>query len=340
MGDFTKYLIIGGTGSFGNSMVQRLIKEDVDEIRILSRDEKKQDEMRLRYKDTRLKFYIGDIRDSESLIDAVEGVEVIFHAAALKQVPSAEFFPLEVVKTNILGTNNVIETSIRYGVKKLILLSTDKAAYPITAMGISKAMMERIAFAKSRLQVNKTTKIIVVRYGNVIGSRGSVIPLFINQIKNQKPITLTDPNMTRFIMSLFDAIDLVFYAINNGESGDLFVYVAPSVKISDLADAVIHLMGSDSGIQIIGPRHSEKTHETLLTLEEVSNSNKLGNFVRIPIDARGQDYSSYEVIGDKKLDDKFSLTSNNTKLLTKEEIIDVLKRNSEIIELLDGYPSV
>jgi UDP-glucose 4-epimerase len=322
------FLITGGTGSFGHAVLDRLVKDGAREIRIFSRDEKKQDDMRKRYKLQQLKFYIGDIRDKDSLSNAMVGVDYVFHAAALKQVPSAEFFPLEAVKTNIIGTENVLDACIRFGVKKVICLSTDKAAYPINAMGISKAMMERVAVAKSRTIKDKGTIICITRYGNVMASRGSVIPLFIDQAKRNEALTVTDPSMTRFLMTLEQAVDLVLFAFNHGNQGDLFVQKSDSVNLLDLAEAVIHVFGSKSEIRIIGPRHAEKNYETLLTKEEALISQEQGNYFRVPLDDRDLNYERYLVEGQHKLIKALEYNSSNTKLLTKNEIINLLQNNN------------
>ncbi|MFU8795557.1 MAG: polysaccharide biosynthesis protein, partial [Dethiobacteria bacterium] len=286
-------LVTGGTGSFGNAVLDRFLDSDIGEIRIFSRDEKKQDDMRKKYCNNKLKFYLGTVRDRKSVQNAMHGVDYIFHAAALKQVPSCEFFPIEAVNTNILGTENVLTAAIEEGVKKVVCLSTDKAAYPVNAMGISKAMMEKVFTAKSRTVSADRTLICGVRYGNVICSRGSVVPLFIEQVKNGENITLTDPGMTRFIMTLDEAIDLILYTFQHAESGDLMVQKADSCYIGDLAQAVKEIFNVDSKIDIIGTRHGEKTHEVLLTREESSKAVDLGNFFRVPADNRDLNYAIY-----------------------------------------------
>jgi UDP-glucose 4-epimerase len=313
-------LITGGTGSFGNAVMNRFLDTDIKEIRIFSRDEKKQDDMRKKYKNDKLKFYIGDVRDLASVKNAMHGVDYIFHAAALKQVPSCEFFPLEAVKTNVLGTDNVLTAAIEYGVKKVICLSTDKAAYPINAMGISKAMMEKVFVAKSRTVDPERTLICGTRYGNVMASRGSVIPLFIDQIKNGQPLTVTDPNMTRFLMSLEEAVELVVFAFQNAKAGDIMVQKSPASTIGDLAQAVKELFNADNEIKIIGTRHGEKHYETLLTKEEYLVAEDLGGFFRVPADQRDLNYDKYFVEGNKELSTVEEYNSNNTQILTVEEI--------------------
>jgi UDP-N-acetylglucosamine 4,6-dehydratase/5-epimerase len=328
------FLITGGTGSFGHAVVHRLIQEGAKEIRIFSRDEKKQDDMRKEYKLDQLKFYIGDVRDKASIKNAMNGVDYVFHAAALKQVPSAEFFPLEAVKTNVLGTENVLDASIEAGVKKVICLSTDKAAYPINAMGISKAMMERVAIAKSRTVDSNKTTICVTRYGNVMASRGSVIPLFVDQIKKQESLTVTEPSMTRFLMSLDEAVDLVLFAFENGQQGDLFVQKSPSATIGDLAESLIEIFQSKSKIQVIGSRHAEKMYETLLTKEESFVAKKIGNYFQVPADNRDLNYDKFFVQGQKSLSESEEYNSINTKRLSKPEIKEILLKNSFIQKAL------
>ena len=317
-------LITGGTGSFGNAVLNRFLNTDIGEIRIFSRDEKKQDDMRhefqLKMPDVadKIKFYIGDVRDLRSVRDAMHGVDYIFHAAALKQVPSCEFFPSEAVRTNIIGTENVLTAAIDAGVKSVICLSTDKAAYPINAMGLSKALEEKIAIAKSRTSDN--TKICCTRYGNVMCSRGSVIPLWIDQIRNGQPITLTEPNMTRFIMSLEEAVDLVLFAFEHGENGDLLIQKAPACTIQTLAEAVCELFGGKKeNIKVIGIRHGEKIYETLLTNEECAKAVDLGNFYRVPADNRGLNYDKYFKDGDDKRNVLTEFNSNNTCMLNVEQ---------------------
>jgi UDP-glucose 4-epimerase len=312
-------LITGGTGSFGNAVLQRFLATDhFNEIRIFSRDEKKQDDMRNQLKNPKLKFFIGDVRDYDSVEPATRGVDYIFHAAALKQVPSCEFFPMQAVKTNVEGTQNVIRAAGFNGVKKVICLSTDKAAYPINAMGISKAMMEKVAIAESRNLQNTT--VCLTRYGNVMASRGSVIPLFINQIKSGIPLTITDPNMTRFLMSLNDAVDLVLFAFENGNQGDLFVNKAPAATIRDLAKALKELAKVDNDIKIIGTRHGEKLYETLCTREEMVKAEDMGDFYRIPADNRDLNYSIYFSEGEKNIAEIEDYHSHNTERLNVEGV--------------------
>ena len=319
-------LITGGTGSFGNAVLNRFLKTDIGEIRIFSRDEKKQDDMRHEFQARmpevaeKIKFYIGDVRDIQSLKNAMHGVDYIFHAAALKQVPSCEFFPIEAVKTNVLGTENVLTAAIEAGVKNVVCLSTDKAAYPVNAMGTSKAMMEKVIVAKSRTVSPDKTKICCTRYGNVMCSRGSVIPLWIEQIRSGKPITITDGSMTRFIMSLDEAVDLVLFAFEHGESGDILVQKAPACTIKTQAEAVCELFGGDkNAIKVIGIRHGEKMYETLLTNEECANAIDMGNFYRVPCDKRGLNYDKYFNKGNTERNTLTEFNSNNTQLLTVEE---------------------
>ncbi len=325
-------LITGGTGSFGNAVLERFLNTDIGEIRIFSRDEKKQDDMRKLYNNSKIKFYIGDVRDPNSIRNAIHGVDFVFHAAALKQVPSCEFFPMEAVKTNIIGTDNVLNAAIEEGVKKVICLSTDKAAYPINAMGTSKAMMEKVFVAKSRN--TQETIICGTRYGNVMCSRGSVIPLFINQIKEGKPLTITEPTMTRFIMSLEEAVELVLFAFKNAKAGDIMVQKAPACTIEVLANAVKKLFNADNEIKIIGVRHGEKLYETLLTREEFVKADDMGGFYRIPADTRDLNYNKYFEKGEAKLASIEEYNSNNTKQLNVDEVVDILKKlpyiNSEL----------
>jgi len=307
-------LITGGTGSFGNAVLRRFLDSDLREIRILSRDEKKQDDMRKRYHNSKLKFYIGDVRDYQSILGAVRGVDFIFHAAALKQVPSCEFHPLEAVKTNVLGTENVLEAAISCGVKRVICLSTDKAVYPINAMGISKAMMEKVAVAKSRN--SNSTVICATRYGNVMASRGSVIPLFVEQVRAGQPITITDPNMTRFMMTLDDAVDLVLYAFSKGNPGDIFVQKAPAATIEALAQAMTGLMQvPDHEIRIIGTRHGEKLYEVLLSREEMAAAQDLGAYFRVPPDLRDLNYGKFVEQGESRISAAADYNSHNTTRL-------------------------
>ncbi len=323
-------MITGGTGSFGNVVLKRFIQTDIGEIRIFSRDEKKQDDMRHEFQQNypevadKVKFYIGDVRDIQSVKNAMHGVDYIFHAAALKQVPSCEFFPVEAVKTNVLGTDNVLTAAIEEGVKCVICLSTDKAAYPVNAMGTSKAMMEKVVVAKSRTVSSEKTKICCTRYGNVLCSRGSVVPLWIEQIKAGKPITVTEPAMTRFVMSLEEAVDLVLFAFQNGESGDILVQKAPACTIEVLAEAVKELFAPDTEIKVIGIRHGEKMYETLLTNEECANAMDMGDFYRVPADKRSLNYDKYFKDGDKERNTLTEFNSNNTALWTVEQVKEKL----------------
>lgn len=332
-------LITGGTGSFGHAVMKRFLDVDVDikEIRIFSRDEKKQEDMRKKYSDDRLKFIIGDVRDLASVRDSIRGVDYVFHASALKQVPSCEFFPLEAVKTNVLGTDNVLSAAIEFGVKKVICLSTDKAAYPINAMGISKAMMEKVFVAKSKTVDPKDTMICGTRYGNVMASRGSVIPLFVEQMKSGKPITVTNPKMTRFLMSLEQAVELVMFAYENAKAGDIMVQKAPACTIEDLAQALKELFNSDSEIIEIGTRHGEKSHETLLTKEEYIVAEDMEVFFRVPSDKRNLNYEKYFTKGDERLDFEKEYNSENTKRLDIKEIKEKLLELEYIKEELKRW---
>lgn len=332
-------LITGGTGSFGNTVLKRFLDSDIEEIRVFSRDEKKQDDMRHALKSDKLKFYLGDVRNLESIRDAVKGVDYIFHAAALKQVPSCEFFPMEAVRTNVLGTDNVITAAVDAGVKKVICLSTDKAAYPINAMGTSKAMMEKVAVAKSRNIDPAKTTICVTRYGNVMASRGSVIPLFVSQMKAGQPITITDPDMTRFLMNLDEAVDLVLFAFKHASQGDLFVQKAPASTVGVLAEALKQMFKSESEIKVIGTRHGEKAHETLLTREEMSKAIDMGDFFRVPADTRDLNYDKYQG-GSKKLSKMGEYTSFNTARLDVEGTINKLKTVAYIKDELKGKEGV
>lgn len=334
-------LITGGTGSFGNAVLNRFLRTDIGEIRIFSRDEKKQDDMRHEFQSKmpevseKIKFYIGDVRDLASVKNAMHGVDYIFHAAALKQVPSCEFFPIEAVKTNVLGTENVLTAAIEAGVKNVVCLSTDKAAYPVNAMGTSKAMMEKVIVAKSRTVAPEKTKICCTRYGNVMCSRGSVIPLWIDQIRSGNPITITDGSMTRFIMSLDEAVDLVLFAFEHGESGDILVQKAPACTIQTQAEAVCELFGGDkSAIKVIGIRHGEKMYETLLTNEECAHAVDMGNFYRVPCDKRGLNYDKYFNKGDAERNTLTEFNSSNTELLnveqTKEKIASLAYIQEEL----------
>jgi UDP-N-acetylglucosamine 4,6-dehydratase/5-epimerase len=316
-------LIAGGTGSFGNAVLERFLTTDIKEIRIFSRDELKQDDMRKLYNSDKLKFYIGDVRDKNSIDDAMRGVDYVFHAAALKQVPSCEFYPMQAVKTNIIGTENLLNSAIEAGVKKVIALSTDKAVYPINAMGISKAMMERVVISKSRNV--KSTIIMCTRYGNVMASRGSVIPLFINQIRSNEPITITDPNMTRFMMSLDQAVDLVLFAFENGESGDIFVQKAPSATVELLAKTIMDILGvPNHEIKTIGTRHGEKLYETLLTKEEMIRAIDMGEYYRIPFDGRDLNYTKFFEEGVDVITEGEEYHSHNTYRLNKDELQKLL----------------
>lgn len=317
-------LITGGTGSFGNAVTQRFLKTDIKEIRIFSRDEKKQDDMRKLYNDDRLKFYIGDVRDLASVKNAMHGVDYIFHAAALKQVPSCEFFPMEAVKTNVLGTDNVLTAAIDAKVKKVICLSTDKAVYPINAMGVSKAMMEKVFVAKARTVDPQHTVICGTRYGNVMASRGSVIPLFVDQLRQNKPLTITNPDMTRFLMSLEQAVELVLFAFEHGQPGDIMVQKSPASTIKDLAQAVKELFKSDVEVKLIGTRHGEKLYETLLTKEEYLVAKDMGDYYRIPADTRDLNYDKYFVEGDQQLFQEVEYNSHNTHRLNVEGVKNAL----------------
>ncbi len=321
-------LITGGTGSFGGAVLNRFLNtEHFKEIRIFSRDEKKQDDMRHRLQNPKVKYYIGDVRDKRSVDGAMRGVDYVFHAAALKQVPSCEFFPMQAVRTNVIGTENVLDSAVDNGVKNVVVLSTDKAAYPINAMGISKAMMEKVAIAKARsLGDNPNTIITCTRYGNVMASRGSVIPLWIDQIEAGKEITITDANMTRYMMTLEDAVDLVLYAFENGRSGDLFVQKAPAATLETLAIAIKEMMDADNPVRVIGTRHGEKLYETLVTREEMAKSEDMGNYFRIPADARDLNYDKFFVEGDEEVASIEDYHSHNTHRLSVEEMKELLKK--------------
>lgn len=328
-------LITGGTGSFGNAVLKRFLNTDIGEIRIFSRDEKKQDDMRKKYNNDKLKFYIGDVRNKESVETVMRGVDYIFHAAALKQVPSCEFFPMEAVRTNVEGTNNVLNAAVQYGVKRIVCLSTDKAAYPINAMGISKAMMEKVIRAKAREVKDSGTVISCTRYGNVMCSRGSVIPLFIDQIRAGKPITITDPHMTRFLMNLDEAVDLVLFAFENAKPGDLFIQKADASTIEDLAKGVQKLFG-DTGIHIIGTRHGEKLYETLMTREERLNSEDMGDYFRISADERDLNYDKYFVDGEVKTQSDEAYTSHNTNRLDADGVVKKILTTDYVQNALKG----
>jgi UDP-glucose 4-epimerase len=326
-------LITGGTGSFGNAVLKRFLDTDIKEIRIFSRDEKKQDDMRHRIQNPKVKFYIGDVRDKRSVDTAMRGVDYVFHAAALKQVPSCEFFPMQAVRTNVIGTENVLDSAVDFGVKNVVVLSTDKAAYPINAMGISKAMMEKVAVAKARsLGSDAETTICCTRYGNVMASRGSVIPLWVDQIKAGKPITITDPGMTRYMMTLDDAVDLVLYAFEHGNQGDLFVQKAPAATLTVLAESLKELYQADTEIKIIGTRHGEKLYETLVTREEMFRSEDMGDYFRIPADARDLNYDKFFVEGQEDISKVEDYHSHNTFRLDKEGMKQLLLKLPEIRE--------
>ena len=339
-------LITGGTGSFGNAVLNRFLQTDISEIRIFSRDEKKQDDMRHEFQAKlpeaaeKVKFFIGDVRDIASVRNAMHGVDYIFHAAALKQVPSCEFFPIEAVKTNVLGTENILNAAIEAGAKNIVCLSTDKAAYPVNAMGTSKAMMEKVIVAKSRTVSPEITKICCTRYGNVMCSRGSVIPLWIEQIKEGKPITITEPSMTRFIMSLDEAVDLVLFAFEHGVSGDILVQKAPACTIETLAKAVTELFKPNTEIKVIGIRHGEKMYETLLTNEECAKASDLGDFYRVPCDNRGLNYDKYFKVGDTERNTLTEFNSNNTELLNVEQVKEKLLSLEYIRNELSAWKEV
>ncbi len=331
-------LITGGTGSFGNAVLRRFLNTDVDEIRIFSRDEKKQDDMRKQYNNPKLKFYIGDVRDVNSIIDAMRGVDYVFHAAALKQVPSCEFYPMQAVKTNVVGTENVLNCAINAKVKRVIVLSTDKAVYPINAMGMSKAMMEKVAVAKTRNLGEHATTICCTRYGNVMASRGSVIPLFIDQVRKGKEITITDPAMTRFMMTLDQAVELVLFAFEHGNSGDIFVQKAPAATIELLAHTLTKLLGHpEHKIKIIGTRHGEKLYESLLTREEMVSAEDMGDYYRIPADTRDLNYSKYFEEGEEVVTQANEYHSHNTRQLTQSELEKTLRNLHEIQDDLKEF---
>ena len=326
-------LITGGTGSFGNAVLKRFLDTDIKEIRIFSRDEKKQDDMRHRLQNPKVKFYIGDVRDKRSVDTAMRGVDYVFHAAALKQVPSCEFFPMQAVRTNVIGTENVLDSAVEHGVKNVVVLSTDKAAYPINAMGISKAMMEKVAIAKARsLENDAITTICCTRYGNVMASRGSVIPLWVDQIKAGKPITITDPGMTRYMMTLDDAVDLVLYAFEHGNQGDLFVQKAPAATLTVLAESLKELYHADTEVKVIGTRHGEKLYETLVTREEMFRSEDMGDYFRIPADARDLNYDKFFVEGQEDISKVEDYHSHNTFRLDNEGMKELLLKLPEIRE--------
>ncbi|MEI8122019.1 MAG: polysaccharide biosynthesis protein [bacterium] len=317
-------LITGGTGSFGNAVLQRFLQTDIAQIRIFSRDEKKQDDMRHHYRSEKLRFYIGDVRDPESLADAMEGVDYVFSAAALKQVPSCEFYPMEAVRTNVMGTDNTLTAAMAAGVKNVVVLSTDKAAYPINAMGMSKALMEKVTTARSRVASEKGQVFCATRYGNVMASRGSVIPLFVQQIRAGLPLTVTDPHMTRFMMSLDDAVDLVVYAFQHAKPGDLFVQKAPAATIQTVAEAVKRVFNASNPIQVIGTRHGEKVYETLLTREEMAHCEDLGSYFRVPADNRDLNYTKFFSKGEVKVSSSEDYHSHNTRRLDVDEMVEIL----------------
>ena len=317
-------MVTGGTGSFGTTIIKSLLSKSLKEIRVFSRDEKKQEDMRILYKNRKIKFYIGDVRNFQSINQAMRGVDYVFHAAALKQVPSCEFYPMEAVRTNILGTENVLNSAIENNVKRVVVLSTDKAVYPINAMGISKAMMEKLMISKANLSGKNKTILCATRYGNVMGSRGSVMPLFIDLIKNGKPITITDPQMTRFMMSLKDSVNLVLHAFEHAKQGDIFVQKAPSATVADIAKVLNEIFGKKENIQIIGTRHGEKLYESLLSREEMIRAQDLKNFYRIPSDNRDLNYSKYFVKGKKSISKSKDYTSHNTEILKSKELKKLL----------------
>ncbi|MBF0529739.1 MAG: SDR family NAD(P)-dependent oxidoreductase [Deltaproteobacteria bacterium] len=328
-------LITGGTGTFGSAVLKRLLNTQIKEIRVLSRDEKKQDEMRSALKSTKVKFFIGDVRNYDSVQQALQGVDYVFHAAALKQVPSCEFFPIEAVRTNTLGPENVMNAALACGVKKVILLSTDKAVYPINAMGMSKALMEKLMTAKARMYIDSKTTFCATRYGNVMASRGSVIPLFINQILTGQPITVTDPNMTRFMMTIDEALDLVLYAFHNGSTGDLFVQKTPAANLKILTTALKFVFKADNPVVTIGTRHGEKQHETLLNREEMAKAEDLGAYYRVPADVRDLNYACFFVAGECKLSEQDDYNSSNTTQLNVEEMVDRLLKLDCVQEALN-----
>ena len=313
-------MITGGTGSFGHAVLKRFLSTDVREIRIFSRDEKKQEDMRIGLNNDKLKFYIGDVRDYDSIYQAMKGVDYVFHAAALKQVPSCEFYPMEALRTNVIGTENVMNAATANKVKRMVLLSTDKAVYPINAMGISKAMAEKLMVAKSRIQSEGETVFCATRYGNVMASRGSVIPLFVSQLKQGRPLTLTDPNMTRFLMSLEDSVNLVLYAYEHGEQGDIFVQKAPSSTLADLAQAVKEIFNKDNEVNVIGTRHGEKLYESLISREEMAHAFDMGDYYRLPADNRNLNYAKYFSEGEEEISKLDDYTSHNTRQLNVEQV--------------------
>lgn len=329
-------MITGGTGSFGNAVLKRFLSTDVAEIRIFSRDEKKQEDMRLALNNSKLKFYIGDVRNYESVHQAMKGVDYVFHAAALKQVPSCEFYPMEAVRTNVMGTENVLNAATACGVKRVVVLSTDKAVYPINAMGISKAMAEKLVVAKSRMQQEGETIFCATRYGNVMASRGSVIPLFVSQLKSGSALTVTDPNMTRFLMSLEDSVDLVLYAYQHGRQGDIFVQKAPASTVADLAQALKELFKNDGDARVIGTRHGEKLYESLISREEMAHAEDMGGYYRIPADNRDLNYAKYFSEGEEKISHLEDYTSHNTHRLDVEQVKALLLKLDYIKEELNA----
>lgn len=328
-------MITGGTGSFGNTVLKRFLLTDVREIRIFSRDEKKQEEMRIALNNPKLKFHIGDVRDYDSVHQAMKGVDYVFHAAALKQVPSCEFYPMEAVRTNVIGTENVMNAATANGVKRLVVLSTDKAVYPINAMGISKAMAEKLMVAKARVQGETETVLCATRYGNVMASRGSVIPLFVSQLKEGKALTVTDPNMTRFLMSLEDSVDLVLYAFEHGAQGDIFVHKAPASTVADLAQALKELFNREESTRVIGTRHGEKLYESLISREEMAKAQDMGGYYRIPADNRDLNYAQYFSEGEEKISSQEDYTSHNTKRLNVVQVKELLMNLDYIKEELN-----
>lgn len=329
-------MITGGTGSFGHTVLKRFLSTNVREIRIFSRDEKKQEEMRIALNNSKLRFYIGDVRDYDSVSQALKGVDYVFHAAALKQVPSCEFYPMEAVRTNVMGTENVMNAATANGVQRLVVLSTDKAVYPINAMGISKAMAEKLMVAKARAQGDVETVLCATRYGNVMASRGSVIPLFVSQLKDGKPLTVTDPNMTRFLMSLEDSVDLVLYAFENGKQGDIFVQKAPASTVADLAQALKELFAKSNPVRVIGTRHGEKLYESLISREEMAKAEDMGGYYRIPADNRDLNYAQYFSEGEERVSHLDDYTSHNTVRLDVEHIKQLLLKLDYIKEELNA----
>ncbi|CAO4173758.1 polysaccharide biosynthesis protein [Methylorubrum populi] len=327
-------LITGGTGSFGNAVIQRFLATDIGQIRVFSRDEKKQEDMRLLLRDPRIRFFIGDVREYNSIAQAVKGVDYIFHAAALKQVPSCEFYPMEAVRTNILGAENVLNAAVDNGVERMVVLSTDKAVYPINAMGLSKAMMEKLTIAKSRMLAKDDTILCATRYGNVMASRGSVIPLFVNQIKEGRDITITDPAMTRFLMSLEDSVDLVLFAYQNGRQGDIFVQKAPACTVEDLAEALRTIFEARNEVRIIGTRHGEKLYESLVSREEMARAEDMDGFYRIPADDRDLNYSKFFTSGETAISAADDYTSHNTQRLNRQQVIELLLKLDYIQQAL------